>query len=310
MFFQNRPWPLSGKSLHYTPMLSIVTPTYNRGYLLDAAYQSLLRQCNKDFEWIVIDDGSVDNTEAVVLAWIEEGKIRIVYERQENGGINRARNRGIELAQGEMILYLDSDDYLSDDAVSTIYYHWEAIRDNPKIVGFFFFAGCQKTKEIIGKPFRSDVSINNYINIYYREKVSGDKTVVHKTDIQRKYPFPVFDREKFAPEAIMFGRIAKEYDYLCVNKIIKYVEYLEDGITKNGYPESEILTGLLTWRYEQTDENFPYHVQKHAMRKWIRLKRQTKASWISIFRETKNLWLCCLCIPRALIRFPRRTKKS
>ncbi len=290
-------------------MLSIVTPTYNRGHLLNAAYQSLLRQDNKDFEWIVIDDGSTDNTEALFRAWMEEKKIKILYERQENGGVNRARNRGIELAQGEMILYLDSDDYLSDDAVSTINHHWESIKDNTKVVGLLFLSGNQETKKIIGKPFRNDVSINNYINFYWREKIGGDKTVVHKTDIQRKYLFPVFDGEKFAVEGIMYVRIAKEYDYLCVNKILQYKEYLEDGITRKGYPEPEMLMGLLAYRYELTDKAFPFRTRKNSMRKWIRLKRQTKASWVSIFQEAKCFWLCCLCVPMALIRFPRKTKK-
>ncbi|MCL2305497.1 MAG: hypothetical protein FWC43_09155, partial [Planctomycetaceae bacterium] len=164
-------------------------------------------------------------------------------------------------------------------------------------------------KKIIGKPFRNDVSINNYINFYWREKIGGDKTVVHKTDIQRKYLFPVFDGEKFAVEGIMYVRIAKEYDYLCVNKILQYKEYLEDGITRKGYPEPEMLMGLLAYRYELTDKAFPFRTRKNSMRKWIRLKRQTKASWVSIFQEAKCFWLCCLCVPMALIRFPRKTKK-
>jgi glycosyltransferase involved in cell wall biosynthesis len=227
-------------------MISIITPTYNRGHLLDNAYQSLVRQDNKDFEWIVIDDGSTDNTKTLCSSWIEESKIKIVYHRQDNGGVNRARNRGIELASGELTLYLDSDDYLSDDAISTIYHYWSSIKDNPKIIGFLFLSGSQNTGKIIGQSFRSDIAVNNYINVYYWEKISGDKTVVHKTDIQRQFPFPVFDGEKFAPEGIMFNRIAKEYEYVCVNKVIKYVEYMEDGITKNGYSESARIQGLLT----------------------------------------------------------------
>jgi glycosyltransferase involved in cell wall biosynthesis len=288
-------------------MLSIITPTYNRRHLLDAIYQSLLKQCDKNFVWIIIDDGSTDNTETIVRTWIEEGKINIIYERQENGGVNRARNRGVELVQGEMILYLDSDDYLSDDAVSTVYHHWESIKDNPKIAGILFLTECRTTNKIIGQPFSSDISTNNYINFTYVDKNTGDKTVVHKTEIQRKYPFPHFDGEKFAPEGIMYHRIAKEYDYLCANKILQYKEYLEDGITKN-YSESEMPAGLLTYHHERTDEIFPYRIRAQSMRKWIRLKRQVKASWLSIFREAKSFWLCCICIPRALIRFPRRRK--
>ena len=284
-------------------MLSIITPTYNRGHLLDNAYQSLLRQDNKNFVWIIIDDGGTDNTEAVCRSWIEEGKIKILYERQENGGVNRARNRGVELALGEILLYLDDDDYLSDDAVSTVYHHWETIKDNSKIVGMLFLSGKQETGEIIGQSFHSDVSINNYINIYYRERIKGDKTVVHKTEVQRNYPFPAFDGERFAPEGIMFNRISKEYDYLCVNKILQYKEYLENGITKSGYPESEIMKGLLTLHYEQTDKIFPYHIRRRSMRMWIALKLLSKTPLLSVFRESKKPLLCLVCFPRALVKF-------
>jgi len=283
-------------------MISIITPTYNRRHLLSAAYQSLLRQNNKDFVWIIVDDGSPDDTQVLCRTWIEEQKISIVYERQENGGVNRARNRGIELAQGELILYLDDDDYLSDDAVDTIYHYWQTIKDNPKIVGFLFLSGYQSTGEVVGTRFRDEVSINNYIKIYYWDKVKGDKTIVHKTEIQKKFPFPVFEGEKFAPEAIMYDRIAREYDHLCVNKVLQYKEYIEDGITKNMYPEAEMIKGLLACHYERIDKAFPCRIQHRSLRKWLRLKLRTNTSLSSAFRESKCFWSCLLNLPIVLAK--------
>jgi len=280
-------------------MISIITPTYNRGHLINNAYQSLLRQSNKHFVWIIIDDGGTDGTQALCRSWIMEEKIKIFYERQENGGVNRARNRGVELAQDGLALFLDDDDYLGNDAVSTVYHHWGAIKDNPKIAGILFLSGCQKTGEVIGRPFQNDVLTNNYIR--HRKHISGDKAVVHKTEIQRKYPFPVFDGEIFAPEDIMYNRIAKEYDYLCVNKILQYKEYLEDGITRNMYPESKMISGLLTYNYERIDKAFPFHIKRKSMQKWIALKLKTKASLFSIFREAPYPLLCLACFARVLI---------
>jgi glycosyltransferase involved in cell wall biosynthesis len=282
------------------PKISIITPTYNRAHLLGVAYQSLLRQDSKDFEWIIIDDGGADNTQDIVRSWIEEGKINIIYERQQNGGVNRARNRGIELAQGELCLFLDDDDYLSDDAVSTVYRHGQTIRDNPRIAGLLFLSGYQKTGKVIGQPFRSDVSINNYIRLYFWDKIDGDRLAVHKTEIQKKYPFPAFAGEKFAPEGIMFARMAKEHDYLCVNSILLFKEYLEDGITINRYSESETIIGELSWHYERMDKAFPFSIRNKSVRRWLRLKLQTKASLFSIFRESNCFWLCLANLPGAL----------
>jgi glycosyltransferase involved in cell wall biosynthesis len=281
-------------------MLSIITPTYNRCHLLGAIYQSLLRQSNKDFVWIIIDDGSTDNTQDVCQAMIDEQKIKIVYERQENGGVNRARNRGVELAQGELITSIDSDDYFSDDAVETIYHYWQTIKDNPKIACICFLNGYQGTGKIVGTLFpNGDVSINNYTKLYYWDKVTGDKTGATKTEILRRFPFPVFEGEKFAPEEISFNRAAKEYDLLCVNKIIKYVEYLEEGITKTGYPESEIVTGLLTCNNEKIDKAFPYRVRSKSMKNWLWLKLQVnKTPLLSTIRESKSFWLCLVNLPR------------
>lgn len=283
-----------------TNMISIITPIYNRRHLLDAAYQSLLRQSNKDFEWIVIDDGSTDAADELCQTWIGEQKISIVYERQENGGVNRARNHGIELAQGELIMLLDDDDYLSDDAVDTIYRYWHTINDNSKIAGFLFLSGYQSNGEVIGTCFGDDVSINNYIKVYCRDKIKGDKTIVHKTEIQKKFPFPVFEGEKFAPEAIMFDRIAKEYDYLCVNKILQYKEYLDKGLSNNMYPESEMINGLLAFHYGRTDKAFPFRTRWRHLRKWLRLKLCMNTSLFSVFCESKCFWVCLLNFPIVL----------
>ena len=105
--------------------LTIFTPTYNRADILNKAYKSLKRQTNKDFIWLVVDDGSIDNTEDVVKGWIDENIIEIKYIKKENGGKHTAYNVAVENTSTELIMIaLDSDDYLSDDAVEIILDTW------------------------------------------------------------------------------------------------------------------------------------------------------------------------------------------
>ena len=119
-------------------MLTIITPTYNRENTLKNAYHSLLDQTNKDFEWLIIDDGSKDNTKKLVKEFIKENKITITYHYKENGGKHTALNEGIKKAKGDYILILDSDDTLTKDAVHLVLTSWKKYANNQKIAALSF----------------------------------------------------------------------------------------------------------------------------------------------------------------------------
>lgn len=212
-------------------MLTIITPTYNRGYIINKAYESLTRQNNQNFEWLVIDDGSSDNTKETIHKFIEEGKIKIRYFYKKNGGKHTALNYGIKKAEGDYTLILDSDDYLSDNAVDIIEKYWKKYTNNKNICALSFLRITPESNKI-GKSLTQHETVSNNIDFRYNQNVYGDMAEVYKTKILTKYPFPVFGNERFLSEAIVWNKIALDYDTVYINEGIYICEYLEDGLSK------------------------------------------------------------------------------
>lgn len=213
--------------------LTIFTPTYDRAYIIEKLYRSLQRQTCTDFEWLVVDDGSSDNTEELFKKWQQENNpFPIRYYRQENGGKCRAINRGLDLAEGTLFFTVDSDDYLTDDAVEKII-RWEALL--PKNETFCGFAGNLGTApdQTPNHIFKSEHLDATAMSRY--ETIDGERAMVFYTDIHRKYRYPVFDGEKFMTEAVTWNRMAADgYKIRFYNDIIWIYEYREDGLTKAG----------------------------------------------------------------------------
>ena len=214
-------------------MITVFTPTYNRKEELKRLYESLLKQEYKDFEWVVVDDGSTDGTEELVKEFIKDNLIKITYFKQKNQGKNMAHNKGVELAKGEYFVGVDSDCALTVDALSIVNEYREKIKDREDICGLGFLNYNMKTREFVGSKFPEDEFEETYYNIYNKYKVTGDKELKFKTDIIKKFPFPKIEDEKFVPESLVFNRISKEYKFLFVNKGIINVDYLEDGYSNN-----------------------------------------------------------------------------
>lgn len=213
--------------------ITVFTPTYNRAYIIESLYHSLQRQTVFDFEWLVVDDGSVDNTEALFQTWQQEDNpFPIRYYRQKNGGKCSAINRGLELARGEMFFTVDSDDYLTDDALEKIL-RWEA--QLPKGQKYCGFAGNLGTAPDVtpNRLFEKEYFDGNALDRY--GAVDGERAMVFYTDIHRKYHYPVFENEKFMTEAVAWNRMAHDgYKMRFYNDIIWIFEYLEDGLTRSG----------------------------------------------------------------------------
>lgn len=209
-------------------LISIFTPTYNRSPILINLYNSLLSQCKRNFEWIIVDDGSTDDTTETVSKFITENKIPITYYQKENEGKHLAINKGVELARGELFFIVDSDDYLTEDATEKIesYYH----RINSKeLAGLSFRRGFSKDK-YLGSLYFESIEMN-VLNFRYRKRVKGDMAEIYKTEILNKFPFPKIPNEKFCPESLVWNRIGQQYRLLWVSEIIYICQYLEDGLT-------------------------------------------------------------------------------
>lgn len=211
--------------------ITIFTPTYNRGDLLNVLYESLLKQEYKNFEWLIVDDGSSDNTKDVVNQFISEKKIDIKYIFQKNGGKHRAINTGIKKATGDLFFIVDSDDYLTDDALITIIDKEKSIKES-NLAGLCFLRGKDE-KNMIGTASKED---NIDLLQFDRKKygISGDKAEVFYTKILKKYKFSEYENEKFLNECIVWNKIAFDgYKLRYFNKIIYICDYLENGLTKN-----------------------------------------------------------------------------
>lgn len=211
-------------------IISVVTPTFNRAYRLEALYNSLKEQTFRDFEWIIIDDGSTDNTDELIKKFIAEDQFNILYIQQENQGKHAALNNAIKLCKSVLFFIVDSDDELLSNSLEYIHSKYQNIKDNDKIAGLSGRRGY-KNGSVIGNNLKYDEIICNAIDLRYKMKVKGDMAEVFKTRILKNYLFPVFDKEKFCPEALVWNRIALDFDMLWFNEIIYIGEYLPDGLT-------------------------------------------------------------------------------
>lgn len=215
--------------------MTIFTPTYNRAFTLERLYNSLIMQDSSNFEWLIVDDGSSDNSTELVEKWINEQLITINYISTENGGKHRAINRGVKEAKGELFFIVDSDDYLTFDAISTIERKWSEIAFKYSYAGLCFRRINPKNGKIIGAPFVKDGISGSAITIHYLWKITQDKAEVFRTDIIKKFPFPEFENEKFVSEAIVWNKIALSTSHLlkCYNIGIYICQYQRDGLTLN-----------------------------------------------------------------------------
>ncbi len=218
--------------------VTIFTPTFNRGYIIQRLIDSLLKQTVYAFKWLVIDDGSTDNTADIFNDLIKkELPFPIQYLRVENGGKQRAINRAVELIDTDYIFIVDSDDYLVPEAVEKVmkWINDEAIDDS--------FAGVSGVKGFNEKKPVGDNLIkmpNGYIDATNLERnkygLSADMAEVYKTEVLRKYPFQVYPGENFVPEATVWDQIAADGYKLRWNEDIIYIcNYLEDGLTKQSW---------------------------------------------------------------------------
>lgn len=230
-------------------MITVFTPTYNRGNLLNRLYQSLCRQNYKEFEWIIVDDGSLDDTSSIVNIIQDKhpcGDFSILYYKKENGGKHTAVNTGVQKAHGDLFFIADSDDILPPNALQTVAEVWEQTKYNNSIGGICGFDGDINDGSIIGTGFPKEVhllniELSNHISIGYIDattrdvrfklKVDGDMKEVFRTSVLREFPFPEIKGERFCPEVLVWNRIASKYKLRHINKIIYLVEYQQDGIT-------------------------------------------------------------------------------
>ncbi|MCH5222363.1 MAG: glycosyltransferase family 2 protein [Muribaculaceae bacterium] len=216
-------------------LLTIFTPTYNRAYTLGRLYESLCRQSCKDFEWLLIDDGSTDETKSLIRGFIEEGKISITYHYKNNGGLYTGYNAAYELITTELSVCVDSDDFMPDNAVELILAKWKAEGSGKYagIVGLDFYKDSTRP---IGGFFPDGMYECFFLDLYIKRIHRGDSKYVLRTDLMKSVaPQVGFDGEKNFNPVYLQLKVCDKYPLLVLNENLCFVDYQQDGMANNIY---------------------------------------------------------------------------
>lgn len=293
--------------------ITIFTPTYNRAYTLTRLYNSLLKQENKNFEWLIIDDGSKDNTKELVNGFIKEDKIIINYVYQENKGKYKAINKALDLAKGKLFMIVDSDDYLTNDAIDIIEKYYNQIKSDDNYIGVVGLKGKNEKEAHIGyfnekkeknKYYSLEYIDATYIEYRHKYKISGDRAEVCVTDKMRKYKFPEENDEKFMNEGYIWNQIGNDgHKFRYFNKIIYIAEYLEDGLSKNmkDIKKDSPQNAILEFNQYMDLKKLPLKVRIKACINYYRFCFFTKLSLCEAFKKCNSKMLSIISIPVACL---------
>ena len=260
------------------PSLTVFTPAYNRAGEIKTAYDSLKRQTNKDFVWLVVDDGSTDDTAGVVKGFQKEGKVDIKYIYRENGGKMRAHNTGVLNCETELFVCLDSDDHLSDTAVDDILNAWrDAAGSNAadsgkdteassgdsessgsgsnkadELAGIIAYKGENVVKVLYGNTFPKKQGRRVSFRELYRSGFKGETTLVFRTDLLRENLFPEIEGEKYVPEDVVYDRIDEGHVFYLLPRILTICELMSRGLTDRAKElRYEAPTGWFIYYYQR-----------------------------------------------------------
>lgn len=216
-----------------TYTFTVFTATYNRAKILHRVYDSLKVQTFTDFEWLIVDDGSIDNTETIVSKWIEEAEFSIRYIKKQNGGKHTAFNVGVKEAKGELFLPLDSDDRCVAEALAVFNEIWQGIENKEKFSAVT--ALCEDINgNLVGQKYPKDIFDSDSIELKYVYNIHGEKWGFQRTDVLKEFPFPEPQNLKLYPEDVVWHRISRKYKTRFINKTLRIYIPGEDSYTKQG----------------------------------------------------------------------------
>ena len=298
--------------MHYEYLFTVFTATYNRAHTLHRVYDSLVSQTFRDFEWLLVDDGSTDSTRTLLSGWRRDADFPIRYLYQPNQGKHVAYNRAVPEARGSLFLTLDSDDSCVPHALETLKYYWETI-PNERRSGFSAVnVLCRDERgRVVGRSFPNHVTDSDYLACQYQWKVRGERWEFQRTDVMREYPFPVPPvRLSHIPEGIVWSRIGREYKTRYVNEPLRHYFATDASLSRNRDHTQNAYPGMLYsrvvlnehldyFRYAPLDfirsaanyVRWSLHVRGSALRK------------IGSLRSIAAKVMCLLLLPVALILY-------
>lgn len=240
-------------------LFTVLTPTYNRAHTLERAYLSLRDQTFQDFEWVVVDDGSTDNTRQLIEAWQQEARFPIRYVWQENQHKKTAFNHGVQLARGEWIVALDSDDSLDVNALHSMAAIWHDIPVDAR-PSFVAITGlCARPDgKVVGDMYPKDVFDSNALDITFRYDIRGEKFGCLRTEILRNFPFPE-DVPGFVPESLVWRAMARAgYQIRFVNQVFRVYYDSADSLSRQGKESQQHALGLWLLAQDMVVECLPW----------------------------------------------------
>ncbi len=293
-------------------LITVFTPAYNRRNCIHHCYESLQKQSSHNFVWLVVDDGSTDHTDELIKKWqAEETRFPIIYTRKENGGLYTTYNTAVAMADTELIMCIDSDDWMPLDAIEKIEKTWVQIRDK----GYVGIMGIDRYEngDCVGDPFPEHVTEMYLYEKLTKYKIPGDKKMIHRTDLMKKVaPMQVFPGEKdFNPSYMMyqldqFGKLYVTNDCFCI------VDYQPDGMSSNFYlqlrrsPRSYMETRKLYLRFPETSVSFKLRHSIHYMSSCMLAKRFRSGWKESVFPGLSLLATVPACLLTMLVLFKTR----
>ncbi|MGB7921396.1 MAG: glycosyltransferase family 2 protein [Desulfobacterales bacterium] len=285
---------------------TVFIPTFNRSRTLARALESVAAQTYRDFEVVIIDDGSEDDTRQLVQRWQKGADFPLRYYWQENQGKFAAHNNAIACASGYFFVLLDSDDTLLPQTLERFDFHWRSIPDDQKDL----FAGVEglcldHDGKIYGDRFPSDVIDTTYIEIVKKYKISGEKRNALRTDVLRQYPYPIFDGERFIRDDLIWKRMAGRFKLRCFNEPVQIIDHQTEGLSANVI--SIRLKNPKGFRYYFLEEinqyssltgryfRFKYHS------KFVRYSLHCKIGFRQQYTEVRSKFYWLISVPRGII---------
>lgn len=278
------------------PSLTVFTCTYNRAHTIGRTYESLCRQTCKDFIWLVVDDGSTDNTGELVKQWQDkDNDFEIRYAYKENGGLHTGYNKAIELMDTALCVCIDSDDWMPENAVDVIIKTWEKAgnKDLAGIVGLDY--------DLENKPVGGLLPTIHQCHIYdldFKYHHSGDKKIVIRVDLFKQVaPQPTYNGEKNFNPMLMISRIDLKYEWLMINENLCFVDYQPDGMA-NGIFRQYLNSPNSFAALRIENFNFPDTSLIYKMKQYIHLGSSVciahNFSWL---KKTPNVLLAYMFLP-------------
>lgn len=295
----------------YNPRIMLFTifiPTYNRAHTLPRAFASIEAQTCRDFDVVIVDDGSTDNTPELVKEWTQRVGFPVRYVRQQNQGKHGAFNAALEHLDGELMVMLDSDDKLTKDALDIFRRHWLAIPESERD-GFCGVEGLTAFFDgtVAGSRFPEDVLDSDYLEIRRRYQVSGDKKNAIRSDLLKRFPYPVFPGERHVRPSLLWKRLADNYRTRYVNEVVEYIEYQPGGLSSNRFCLR--MRNPMGYRYYYMEEvQNPQRAQSFGeqVTNYGNYIRYSLHSGVGIGRQLADVpspWLWLLGLPRGVIKY-------